>query len=151
VGHGGRQQVEPLVHVEAEGAVRVDVRPEQGGQPAPVLVRELLRPRRFGEDLLNQQRVYLLTELVDDLRQLTYHAAYRMFSRANAALGANWSLHDLRHTAAYQMARDPDMPLTDVQWILGHAHLSTTQLFTLDELADAHRRPPPPAAPFTCP
>jgi integrase len=62
-------------------------------------------------------------------RQLTYHAAYRMFRRANAALGANWSLHDLRHTAAYRMARDPDMPITDVQWVLGHAHLSTTQLY----------------------
>jgi hypothetical protein len=27
------------------------------------------------------------------------------------------------------MARDPQMPLTDVQWVLGHAHLSTTQLY----------------------
>ena len=62
-------------------------------------------------------------------RQLAYHAAYRMFARANAALGANWSLHDLRHTAAYRMARDPAMPLTDVQWVLGHAHLSTTELY----------------------
>ena len=63
-------------------------------------------------------------------RPLAYHAAYRMFTRANAALGANWSLHDLRHTAAYRMARDPQMPLTDVQWVLGHAHLSTTELYT---------------------
>jgi len=47
-------------------------------------------------------------------RQLTYHAAYRMFARANAELGSNWSLHDLRHSAAYRMARDPQMPLTDV-------------------------------------
>jgi len=62
-------------------------------------------------------------------RQLGYHAAYRMFSRASAALGANWSLHDLRHTAAYRMARDPLMPLTDVQWVLGHARLTTTQLY----------------------
>ena len=52
-----------------------------------------------------------------------------MFTRANAALGSNWSLHDLRHTAAYRMARDPQMPLTDVQWVLGHAHLSTTQRY----------------------
>jgi integrase len=62
-------------------------------------------------------------------RSLTYHAAYRMFTRVNSALGTNWSLHDLRHTAAYRMARDPDMPLTDVQWILGHAHLTTTQIY----------------------
>jgi integrase len=59
-------------------------------------------------------------------RALCYDAARAMFTRANAALGSNWSLHDLRHTAAYRMARDPEMPLTDVQWVLGHAHLSTT-------------------------
>ena len=37
-------------------------------------------------------------------RPLTYHAARAMFTRAAAALGANWTLHDLRHTAAYRMA-----------------------------------------------
>jgi site-specific recombinase XerD len=62
-------------------------------------------------------------------RALTYHAARAMFTRASGVLGANWSLHDLRHTAAYRMARDPLMPLSDVQWVLGHAHLSTTQLY----------------------
>src|SRR5271165_4984763 len=63
-------------------------------------------------------------------RALTYDAARLMFTRANAALGANWSLHDLRHSAAYRMARDPGMPLTFViQWVLGHAHLSTTQQY----------------------
>lgn len=62
-------------------------------------------------------------------RRLGYDAARAMFTRANAALDANWSLHDLRHTAAYRMARDPQMPLTDVQWVLGHAHLSTTQRY----------------------
>jgi integrase len=62
-------------------------------------------------------------------RALSYDAARVMFTRANAVLGSNWSLHDLRHTAAYRMARDPQMPLTDVQWVLGHAHLSTTQRY----------------------
>ena len=47
-------------------------------------------------------------------RQLAYHAAYRMFRRAGASLGANWSLHYLRHLAAYRMTRDPGMPLADV-------------------------------------
>ena len=27
------------------------------------------------------------------------------------------------------MARDPAMPLADIQWVLGHARLSTTQLY----------------------
>ncbi len=63
-------------------------------------------------------------------RPLNYHAARAMFVRAGALLGANWSLHDLRHTAAYRMARDPAMPLTDMQAVLGHAQLSTTQIYT---------------------
>jgi hypothetical protein len=62
-------------------------------------------------------------------RALGYQAAYRMFRRASASLGANWSLHDLRHLAAYRMTHDPAMPLADVQWILGHARLTTTQIY----------------------
>lgn len=92
-------------------------------------------------------------------RPLTYHAARAMFGRANASLGANWSLHDLRHSAAYRMARDPLMPLTDVQWVLGHAHLSTTQIYVtpapedvVDSVLAHHRRQgeqpaPTPVAP----
>lgn len=57
-------------------------------------------------------------------RALNYHAARAMFVRANAVLGSDWSLHDLRHSAAYRLARDPLMPITDVQWVLGHARLS---------------------------
>jgi site-specific recombinase XerD len=93
--------------------------------------------------------------------RLGYHAARAMFVRANAFLGANWSLHDLRHSAAYRMAQDPLMPITDVQWVLGHAHLTTTQIYTRPAVKDViagvlahHQRqadqarpaPPPPAA-----
>ena len=53
--------------------------------------------------------------LREPLRPLRYDAARAMFNRANAVLGANWTLHDLRPHAAYRMARDPQMPLTDVQ------------------------------------
>ena len=62
-------------------------------------------------------------------RVLSYPAARAMFGRANQVLGANWTLHDLRHSASYRLARDPAVRLTDVQWILGHAHLSTTELY----------------------
>jgi site-specific recombinase XerD len=62
-------------------------------------------------------------------RPLTYHGAHRMFERASASLGADWTLHDLRHSAASRMARDGQLSLTDVQWVLGHAHLTTTELY----------------------
>jgi integrase len=89
-------------------------------------------------------------------RPLRYDAARVMFTRVNAALGSNWSLHDLRHTAAYRMARDPQVPLTDVGWVMGHAHLSTTQRYlnplTEDVIAGvlafhARQRDRGPAAP----
>lgn len=53
-----------------------------------------------------------------------------VFTRANAVLGSNWTLHDLRHSAAKRMVRDPHLSLADVQWVLGHAHLSTTEIYT---------------------
>jgi site-specific recombinase XerD len=62
-------------------------------------------------------------------RPLTYHAAHRMFERVNQRAGTTATLHALRHTAAYRMAEDPALPLTDVQFVLGHAQLSTTQLY----------------------
>ena len=90
-------------------------------------------------------------------RQLSYHAALRMIARASEVLGADWTLHDLRHTAAGRMARDPEMPLADVQWVLGHARLSTTQLYlnplpedVIASVAAFHarrERPAPPGVP----
>lgn len=60
---------------------------------------------------------------------LTYSATRRVMQRANAALGTGWTLHDLRHTAAQRMIDDPRLSLTDVQWVLGHAQLTTTQIY----------------------
>jgi integrase len=37
-----------------------------------------------------------------------------MFVRAGALLGANWSLHDLRHTAAYRM--ETGRVASDASW-----------------------------------
>jgi site-specific recombinase XerD len=79
-----------------------------------------------------------------------------MFDRANAAAGTGHSLHALRHTAAYRLARDPAVPISDVQWILGHQSLSSTQVYVVptaeDVIASAlahHRRAaePPPEPP----
>ena len=73
-------------------------------------------------------------------RPLTYHAAHRMFERVNARAGTTATLHSLRHTAAYRMAEDPALPLTDVQLVLGHAQLTTTQIYLTPRKEDVIRR-----------
>jgi site-specific recombinase XerD len=92
---------------------------------------------------------------------LTYDAARMVFTRANRMLGANWTLHDLRHSAAKRMVRDPHLTLADVQWVLGHAHLTTTEIYTaptpdevISQVLAHHERqrsqqanPPAPPAP----
>lgn len=91
---------------------------------------------------------------------LTYDALRAVFRRINTMLGTNWSMHDLRHTAALRMAHDERLSLTDVQRILGHAHLSTTEIYLIEDdtevihrvrqhLADREQRPdPPPSTEF---
>jgi site-specific recombinase XerD len=74
------------------------------------------------------------------VRPLTYHAAHRMFERAAACAGSAATLHALRHTAAYRMAEDPALPLTDVQHVLGHARLTTTQAYLTPRKEDVIRR-----------
>jgi site-specific recombinase XerD len=74
------------------------------------------------------------------VRPLTYHAAHRMFERVNQRAGTAATLHALRHTAAYRMAEDPALPLTDVQFVLGHAQLTTTQLYLTPRKEDVIRR-----------
>ena len=92
------------------------------------------------------------------VRPLTYSAARRMLQRANESLGTAWTLHDLRHTAAQRMVDDPKMSLSDVQWVLGHAHITTTQIYlrpreeevvsrVLAHHRDRAERPTPPPPP----
>jgi site-specific recombinase XerD len=74
------------------------------------------------------------------VRPLTYHAVHRMFERVNQKAGTAATLHSLRHTAAYRMAEDPALPLTDVQLVLGHARLTTTQIYLTPRKEDVIRR-----------
>ena len=67
---------------------------------------------------------------------LNYHAMRAVLRRANASLGANWSLHDFRHTAAARMLADPAFTLVDVQTVLRHASVTTTQIYTQPRLDD---------------
>jgi integrase len=147
---------EQLISVARKGSRAVQQVPASAD--AFVWLR-LYQQELFGQGIPNGRRQPVWWTLRRPYRPLTYHAAHRMFERANAVLGADWTLHDLRHSAAMRMAHDPQLSLTDVQWVLGHAHLTTTELYltpTKDEVVQAvrahHARqgrrddPPPPAA-----
>lgn len=67
---------------------------------------------------------------------MNYFAVRAVFQRANQLGGTNWTLHDLRHTAAIRMANDPGMSLSDVQTILGHASITTTQIYLTPRTED---------------
>ncbi len=72
---------------------------------------------------------------------LTYEALRAVFRRVNTLLGTNWTMHDLRHTSALRMARDPNLSMRDVQTILGHVHLATTaEHYLVEEEAEVIRR-----------
>ena len=64
-------------------------------------------------------------------RVLTYDAWRAVLRRANAGLGTNWTMHDCRHTCALRMLRSQTLTLRDVQTILGHAQLTTTQIYLI--------------------
>jgi integrase len=83
-----------------------------------------------------------------EARPLSYWAMRRVVQRANTRLGTNWTLHDMRHTAATRMVNDPGLTLPEVQTVLRHKHLSTTQRYLgvgvedlFDKLQTHYRRP----------
>ena len=85
------------------------------------------------------------------MKPLSYSAMRRALQRANEKLGTNWSLHDLRHTAATRMAHDAGLTLSEVQAVLRHADIATTGIYTavrvedlFDKLQEHYRRPTPP-------
>jgi integrase/recombinase XerD len=66
-------------------------------------------------------------------QDLDYAALRAVLVRANDSLGSNWTMHDLRHTCALRMTRDQRLSMRDIQVILGHAELTTTQIYLEDD------------------
>jgi site-specific recombinase XerD len=112
-----------LVHVVSKGS--------RLRQPVPVSPESLVFLAKYlaeagtpspGEPLWRTRR--------GEARPLTYWAMRRILQRANERLGTNWTLHDLRHTAATRLASDPAITLTEVRAILRHADINTTCIYT---------------------
>ncbi|MEE1806960.1 tyrosine-type recombinase/integrase [Streptomyces sp. BE133] len=113
IGCAGGRHAEQWLPASAEAFIWIRLYQSEGTPLDPqVPLWWTLRRRDHGSGLIYQP--------------MNYEALRAVFRRANALLETNWSMHDLRHTAALRMARDKRLSLRDVQTILGHAHLSTT-------------------------
>ncbi len=84
-------------------------------------------------------------------RPLSYWALRQILERANTALGGNITFHDLRHTYCYRLLQDPTMLITDVQELMRHKQLTTTQIYSrarmddlIAKLQEHYARPPAP-------
>lgn len=89
-------------------------------------------------------------------RPLTYTAQRAVLNRINARIGANITLHDLRHTLFLRLIEDPAITLVDAQQVMRHRRITTTSTYLrprIDEvIAKVHEhytRPKPPPRPLT--
>jgi integrase len=119
-----------LVPISPDACVRLARYLEQAGTP------------RTGEPIWRTRR--------GEDRPLTYSALRRILQRAQEKTGTNWSIHDLRHTAATRMANGGKLTLPEVQAILRHADIRTTGRYLgarvehlVDALLEHYNRPRP--------
>ena len=107
----------------------------------------------LGEMPLNSPEDALWRTLRRPYRPLQYSALRAMLVRVNKALGTGITLHDFRHTCASRLANDPSIPLTDVQAVLRHKHLTTTSKYIHTNTQDMvqrvlqHHEAPPNSTP----
>src|ERR1700686_3250004 len=80
-------------------------------------------------------------------RKLTRQRVWQMVRAASSSMGRNASPHMLRHSCATHMVAN-GADLRTVQTILGHADISTTQVYThlaLDRLKSVYQKHHPRA------
>jgi integrase/recombinase XerD len=117
------------------------------GMPAVHALREYLAQ---GREVLAKRKVSPLVFVGRGGRKISRQWVWRMVRDASAGLGHHASPHMLRHSCASHMV-EKGADLRTVQTILGHADISTTQLYThlaLDRLRDVHREHHPRAKKF---
>jgi integrase len=87
-------------------------------------------------------------------RPLTYTALRAILRRINERIGANITVHDLRHTLCLRLIADPDISLVDAQQVMRHRQITTTGQYLrprIDEVIarvhELYTRPAPAAQP----
>lgn len=119
-------------------------------QPVPASPSAFLRLARYlgehGRMLAADEPLWRTRHGAD--KPLSYWGMRRVLQRANEVLGTNWTLHDLRHTAASRMANGGKLTLPEVQAIMRHANVQTTSRYLevrveelFDKLHEHYNRP----------
>ena len=87
-------------------------------------------------------------------RPLTYTALRAILRRINERIGANITVHDLRHTLCLRLVADPQISLVDAQQVMRHRQITTTSRYLrprIDEviarLHEHYTRPAPAPQP----
>lgn len=137
-GKGDKERVVPLGR-SAQDALR-----EYLAQSRPVLAVGKANGRTKIVAEVNSSRLLFFAS---GARQLTRQRVWQMVRAASAASGRHASPHMLRHSCATHMVEN-GADLRTVQTILGHADISTTQVYThlaLDRLRSVYQKHHPRA------
>jgi len=114
------------------------------GKSAQEIVAEYMKHSR---PKLARERNSPLLFLGRGARKLTRQRVWQVVRAASSSMGRNASPHMLRHSCATHMVEN-GADLRTVQTILGHADISTTQVYThlaLDRLKSVYQKPHPRA------
>jgi integrase/recombinase XerD len=106
-----------------------------------------MRPSKSTKAAASLGRSSPLLFIARGARKLTRQRIWQMVGQASAASGRHASPHMLRHSAATHMVEN-GADLRTVQTILGHADISTTQVYThlaLDRLRSVYQKHHPRA------
>ena len=114
------------------------------GVPAQQALQQYLKD---GREVLARKRSSPLLFLGAGARRLTRQRVWQLVGKASLASGRHASPHMLRHSCATHMVEN-GADLRTVQTILGHADISTTQIYThvaLDRLKSVYAKHHPRA------
>ena len=114
------------------------------GVPAQRALQQYLRD---GREVIAKKRSSPLLFLGTGGRRLTRQRVWQLVGKASLASGRHASPHMLRHSCATHMVEN-GADLRTVQTILGHADISTTQIYThvaLDRLKSVYAKHHPRA------
>jgi integrase/recombinase XerD len=140
-GKGDKERIVPL------GRPAQDALSEYLTSGRPALLRLRTPKARKNAAVAVQTRSSPLLFVASGGKKLTRQRIWQMVGQASASAGRHASPHMLRHSAATHMVEN-GADLRTVQTILGHADISTTQVYThlaLDRLRTVYQKHHPRA------